>query len=112
MFLYSLLIIIAIGVLLVSQPGRVLLGIMLSIGIIALVIYVGYYCALFVFAIYLKIQEHIPSKSDYDWIPGVIIGVGFLGAAIYKALYPLGYDKNRQIWTGRLKSSNSNENQN
>ena len=113
MFLYILLIIIAIGVLLLSEPGRVLLGIILLLGLVGLVLYVGFYFVLFLFAIFFgyksKFSPIFTMESEYDWIQGAIFGVILIGAVVYKALYPLGYDKNRQIWTGKLKAEKSNE---
>ena len=113
MLLYILFIIIAIGVLLLSEPGRVLLGIILLLGLIGFVLYVGFYFVLFLLAIFFeyksKFSPIFTMKSEYDWIPGAIFGVIILGAAVYKALYPLGYDKNRQIWTGKMKIEKSNE---
>lgn len=113
MTLYILLTIIAIGVLLLSEPGRALLGIILLLGLVGLVLYVGFYFVLFLLAIFFeyksKVSPIFTRKSEYDWIPGAIFGVILLGAAVYKALYPLGYDKNRQIWTGKMKTNKLNE---
>jgi len=111
--LYILLTVIAIGVLLASEPGRVLLVIILFLGLIGFILYVGFYFVLFLLAIFFEYKSKLPPiftiKSDYDWVPGAIFGVVLLGAAIYKALYPLGYDKNRQIWTGKMKANKSND---
>ncbi len=113
MLLYILLTIIAIGVLLASEPGRVLLVIILRLGLVGFVLYGGFYFVLFLLAIFSEYKSKFPPiftiKSEYDWIPAAILGAIILGAAVYAALYPLGYDKNRQIWTGKMKVDKSNE---
>ena len=113
MLLYILLTIIAIGVLLASEPGRVLLVIILFLGLVGLVLYLGFYFVLFLLAIFFEYKSKFPPiftiKSEYDWIPGAIFGAIILGAAVYKALYPLGYDKDRRIWSGKMKLDKSNE---
>lgn len=113
MLLYILLTIIAIGVLLASEPGRVLLVIILAVGFVCFVLYVGFYLILFLLAIFFEFKSKFPPiftiKSEYDWIPGAIFGAIILGATVYKSLYPLGYDKNRQIWTGKMKTGKSTE---
>jgi len=106
MLLYILLIIIAIGVLLASEAGQKLLGFLLCVGAVCLVAYVGFYAVIFIIALWQNYSPLLRLKSvrpEYDWILGVIIGAIFIIATLYKALYPLGYDKNRQLWTGKLK---------
>jgi len=112
--IYILLAIIAIGVLLASEEGKKLLGLLVLIGIVGLVIYVGFYFLLFGAAFFMEYKDKIPPivfpKSEYDWVPGAIFGILLLSAAVYKALFPLGYDKKRQIWTGKLKKTENEEN--
>jgi len=73
MLLYVLLIIIAIGVLLASEPGRVLLVIILLVGLVCFVLYVGFYFVLFLLAIFFEYKSKFSPiftiKSEYDWIP-------------------------------------------
>ena len=113
MLLYILLAIIAIGVLLASEPGRALLAIILLIIVACFVLYIGFYFILFLLTFFFEYKSKLPSifttNSEYDWIPGAIIGVALLGGSIYATLFPFGYDKNRQIWTGKKKIIKSNE---
>lgn len=109
MLIYILLAIIAVGVLFASEEGKKLLGFIVLIGIVGLVLYVGFYVLLFGAAFFVEYKDKIPKivfpKSEYDWIPGAIFGILLLFAAVYKALFPFGYDKKRQIWTGKLKKN-------
>jgi hypothetical protein len=111
-----LLTLIAIGILLLSEPGRTILY-LIFLGIvclIVLVLIVGILLLIvsFLFAVdwdkILFLVDKITSfETKYDWIAeylfGILIGFGLLVGAIYKALFPFGYDKKRQIWTGKLK---------
>ena len=116
MLLYILLTIIAIGVCLASEPGRLLLAIILLLGVVGFVLYVGFYFVLFLFGIFFEFKSKTFSFFSfftigpaYEWIPLTIFGVIILGATLYKALFPFGYDKNRQIWTGKIKLDKSSE---
>jgi len=120
MLLYILLGIIAVGVLLASDSGKTLLAIILCIGAIGLVGYVGFYVVLFFVAGLQSSSHTLPSQYtsvepewDLSGILGLIIGVmvivAVVGATVYRALYPLGRDKRRQLWTGKLKPDETKE---
>jgi len=113
MLLYILLTIIAIGILLLSKPGRVILFVVLILGIICLALSILAFIGIYLFNVFVENKnEFIPVLKWLETVITAILGVAVLGGLIYfvghKALYPLGYDKNRQIWTGKLKEK-SNE---
>jgi hypothetical protein len=113
MLLYILLGIIAVGVLLTSDSGKALLVYILCIGALGLIGYVGFYVVVFIFAGLQSANHTSPSQyasvvSEWDW-SGILVGVLFVSATVYRALYPLGRDKRRQLWTGKLKTDEKKE---
>ena len=74
-----------------------------GISIIGLVLYVGVYFFLFGAAFYGKYRDRI------ETVGVVVIAILLVGGTIYKALFPLGYDKKREIWTGKFRKTEKQE---
>lgn len=48
----------------------------------------------------------IPMPEWVGWLCGILVGVGLIAFTVYVTLFPFGYDKNRRIWSGKVKNLN------
>jgi fumarate reductase subunit D len=105
--IYMILGVVALGVLLLSESGKNLIVFALYGSAIVGIIYLLCTIFMFVFSgasgLYNQFFKTPFPIFMENWVFYSIIFC-VIASVIYKALYPLGKDPNRQMWTGKMKS--------